>query len=252
MGKIFLNTVIIEDERNSLNLLKDLIEANGNTRVSGFTTNPEEALELILKVKPDIVFLDINMHGKNGFEILDQLTASGSINPFIVFTTAYDEFAVKAFEYAAFDYLLKPIDPDRLEATIKRCLALKKAGTTQKTGILQAVLKKLIYRSISGIVIIDPAEVVFIEAAGNYSSFRFVDGRKETVTLSIGKVENQLDKSVFFRTGRTFIINLNYLKKINSKKRECLLHSNGLDFKCDISYDKIKILLDHLDVGSKI
>lgn len=252
MDRIFLNAVIIEDEKKSLDLLNDLIGANDGICVSGYTSNPEEALELIMKFKPDIVFLDISMPGKNGFEILDQLTVSEAIHPFIVFTTAYDEYAVKAFEYAAFDYLLKPIDPDRLEDTIKRCLAMKSAGTMQKTEVLRDVLKKLIYRSVSGIVIIDPAEVVYIEATGNYSDFRLTDGRKETITMSLGKIEEQLDPEVFFRSGRTFIINLNYLVKINSKKRECILHCNGLDFKCSISHDKIKILLDRLRNGLTI
>ena len=252
MDKVFLNAVIIEDENKSLDLLKDLIETNDDIRVSGYTSNSEEALELILKFKPDIVFLDINMPGKNGFEILDQLTVSVTNHPFIVFTTAYDEYAVKAFEYAAFDYLLKPIDPDRLEDTIKRCLAMKSAGTMQKTEALRDVLKKLIYRSVSGIVIIDPAEIVYIAAAGNYSDFWLTDGRKETITLSIGKIEGQIDPEIFFRSGRTFIINLNYLKKINSKKHECILHCNGLNFKCNISHDKIKLLLDRLRNGLNI
>jgi two-component system LytT family response regulator len=246
MGKVKLKAVIIEDEQKSLDLLKDLIDSNGNAKVTGFTSNPDEAVELISKLNPDIVFLDIRMPGKSGFEILDGLAGIDNINPVIVFTTAYDEFAVKAFEYAAFDYLLKPIDPERLALTLKRCIGLKQTGPVQKPEILREVLNKLIYRNVSGIIIIDPVELVYVEAAGNYSSFKLTDGRKETVTLSLGKVEEQLDPAFFFRTGRTFIINLRFLKKINSKKRECILHSGGMDFKCDISYDKIKTLLDRL------
>jgi two-component system, LytTR family, response regulator len=246
MNRICLDAVIIEDEQKSLDLLRELIDSNENIRVTGYTVNPEDALEVIALHKPDIVFLDIKMPGKNGFEIWDQLTELGSVNPYIVFTTAYDEYAVKAFEYAAFDYLLKPIDPDRLDITIQRCISMKNSGSSQKPELLRNVLKKLIYRNISGIVIIDPDEVVFVEAAGNYSSFKLSDGRNETVTMSLGKVEEQLPKEFFFRTGRTFVINLKYLKKINSKKRECILHSSGHDFKCDISYDKIRILLERL------
>lgn len=246
MDAVILRALIVEDEQKSLDLLKDLIDSHGNVKVIGSTSNPEEAVDLILSLKPDIVFLDIKMPGKSGFEILDDLSHVISQNPFIVFTTAYDEFAVRAFEYAAFDYLLKPIDPERLAATIGRCIAINHSGFVQKPELLREVLKKLIYRNISGIVIIDPSEVVYVEAAGNYSSFKLSDGRKETVTMSLGKVEEQLSTESFFRTGRTFIINVRYLKKINSKKRECILHSNGLDFKCDISYDKIKIILERL------
>ena len=246
MGRKKLTAVIVEDEQKSLELLKDLINSNGGARVTGYTTNPDEAISLIEKLKPDILFLDIRMPGMNGFDILDGLSELKSIAPVVVFTTAFDEFAVRAFEYAAFDYLLKPIDPERLALTINRCLTLKQSGSNQQPQLLKEVLNKLIYRNVSGIIIIDPSELVYVEAAGNYSSFRFSDGRNETVTVSLGKVEEQLDPVYFFRTGRTFVINLRFLKKINSKKRECILHSNGKDFKCDISHDKIKILLERL------
>jgi two-component system, LytTR family, response regulator len=246
MGGTKLKVVIIEDEQKSLELLRDLINSNGSVKIAGFTTNPGVAIDLINRVKPDILFLDIRMPGINGFEILDGLSELKSVAPVVVFTTAFDEFAVQAFEYAAFDYLLKPIDPERLAKTLDRCIAIKQSGTDQKPHLLREVLNKLIYRNVSGIVIIDPSELVYVEAAGNYSSFRLSDGRNETVTVSLGKVEEQLDPLYFFRTGRTFLINLRFLKKINSKKRECILHSNGKDFKCDISHDKIKILLDRL------
>lgn len=243
-----LKAVIVEDEQESLDLLKDLIDSTGKAKVTGSTSNPDEAVNLIASTEPDIVFLDIKMPGKGGFEILDELSGLVKVNPHIVFTTAYDEFAMKAFEYAAFDYLLKPIDPFRLSATIIRCSAGKRSGTVsgQKPELLKEIMKKLVYRNISGIVIIDPSEVVYVEAAGNYSSFQLKDGRKETVTISLGKIEEQLSSNGFFRTGRTYIINLDYLKKIITRKRECILHSAGMDFRCEISYDKIKILLDRL------
>jgi two-component system, LytTR family, response regulator len=246
MESVVLKAVIVEDEKKSLDLLRDLIDSSNNVKVTGSTSNPEEAVDLIVELKPDMVFLDIKMPGKSGFEILDELNGKLSHNPYIVFTTAYDEYAVRAFEYAAFDYLLKPIDPGRLASTILRCTEMKKQDSEQKHELLRDVLKKLIYRNISGIVIIDPSEIVYVEAAGNYSSFKLSNGKKETVTMSLGKVEEHLSPDSFFRTGRTYIINVRYLKKINSKKRECILQSNGLDFKCDISYDKIKILLERL------
>jgi len=246
MEKAVLRTVIIEDEQKSLDLLTELLESNGIAKVIASTTNPEEAFGIITNLRPDIVFLDVKMPGKSGFEILDELAAGSTANPAVIFTTAYDEFALKAFEYAAFDYLLKPIDPDRLASALLRYNLNRNNGSLQNAALLNSILKKLIYRNVSGVVIIDPAEVVYVEAAGNYSCFKLSDGRQETVTCSIGKVEEQLSQNYFFRTNRTYIINLAFLKKINSKKRECILHSNGHDFKCDISYEKIKILLDRL------
>jgi two-component system LytT family response regulator len=246
MNNQVLKAAIVEDEMESLDLLKNLIDSTGKARVVGSTNNPEEAVALISTLEPDIVFLDIKMPGKSGFEILNDLWKLNRVNPYIVFTTAYDEFAVKAFEYAAYDYLLKPIDPYRLSQTIIRCSFQKRDGAGHKSDLPGDLMKKLIYRNVSGIVIIDPSEVVLVEAAGNYSCFHLCDGKKETVSISLGKIEEQLTTDGFFRTGRTFIINLKYLKKITSKRRECVLHSSGRDYKCEISYDKIKILLDRL------
>lgn len=246
MDKNILKAVIIEDEPESLHLLKNLIASNGNAWVTGATSEPDEAVDLIALQKPDVVFLDIKMPGKSGFDILDDLRKIKSVNPYIVFTTAYDEFAIRAFEYAAFDYLLKPVDPDRLHATLQRCIASLKNGAEQKTDFLLENYKKLLFRNISGIVIIDPSEVVYIEAQGNYSAFKLINGKTETVTVLLGRIEEQLAADNFFRTSRTYIINVNFLKRINSRKNKCILYTNGLEFSCEISHDKIKILLDVL------
>jgi two-component system LytT family response regulator len=241
-----LKAVIVEDEPESLQLLGNLILANGNATVFGSTSDPQKALNLIVSLKPDIVFLDIKMPGKSGFEILDDLKQLKSINPYIIFTTAYDEYAIKAFEYAAFDYLLKPIEPQRLNESILRCIDSKRTGTTQKTDILLGSFKKLMFRSTSGIVFIEPADVIYIEAAGNYSVFHLNCNRTETVTMLLGKIEPMLSKEKFFRISRSFIINTNYLKKIDSKHNLCILSKTGTDIRCEISHDRISELVEKM------
>src|SRR5664279_5045193 len=142
MEKSVLTVVIVEDESESLQLLESLIISMGGIKVTGSTSNPDEAAGLIVSLNPDLVFLDVKMPGKNGFEVLDELLNFKSVNPFIVFTTAHDEFAVRAFEYAAFDYLLKPIDPERLSATISRYRENKKTDSGQNAGLLLDIHKK--------------------------------------------------------------------------------------------------------------
>jgi two-component system, LytTR family, response regulator len=241
-----LQSVIIEDEEESLHLLHNLLLSNGLAEIAGSTSDPMEAIGLIVRLNPDIVFLDIKMPGKSGFEILDDLRKIKSINPYLVFTTAYDEFAVKAFEYAAFDYLLKPIDPHRLAETIHRCIDKMKSGLKQQTDVLLSSYRKLQFRNISGIVFIDPSEIVYVEAEGNYSVFHLTNNRTETVTLLLGKTEDQLDTEKFFRISRSFIINLNYLKKINTKQLQCILIKNGTEFKCDISRERVNLLVEKM------
>lgn len=243
MNLRLLRSVIIEDEEESLQLLEKLICKNGHAEVTGSTTNPEEAINLILTVEPDIVFLDIKMPGKSGFEILDDLRKIKR-HPYIVFTTAYNEFAIKAFEYAAFDYLLKPIEPQRLSDTIIRCMEALRSGIAQRTDELLSTFKKLIFRNQSGIVFIDQDEIVYVEAEGNYSIFHLCNNKTETVTMNLGKVEEQLADHPFFRISRSFLINISFIKKLNTKQLNCTLAKNGFEFKCDISRDRIHDLLE--------
>ncbi|MBA4321201.1 MAG: hypothetical protein C0408_00140 [Odoribacter sp.] len=241
-----LRSVIIEDEEESLSLLQNLLIASGMAEVAGSASDPEKAVDLIVSANPDLLFLDIKMPGKSGFDILDDLRKIRSVNPYIVFTTAYDEFAIKAFEYAAFDYLLKPVEPQRLHDTLLRCLYNMKAGNVQKTGLLLKSYKKLMFRNISGIVFIDPNEIVYIEASGNYSIFHMSNNKTETVTSLLGKVDDQLQQEKFYRISRSFIINLDYLKKVNIKQLHCILIKNGFEFKCDISRVRIGELVDRM------
>jgi two-component system, LytTR family, response regulator len=241
-----IRSVIIEDEEESLHLLQNLITNKGLAEVTGSTTEPEEAIDLIIKLNPDIVFLDIKMPGRSGFDILDDLSKIRSVNPYIVFTTAFDEFAIKAFEYAAFDYLLKPIEPQRLTDTILRCIDGRRSGDKQKTDLLLSSVRKLQFRSITGIIFIEPSEIVYVEAEGNYSVFHFSNNKTETVTILLGKLEEQLSSDNFLRISRSFIINLDYLKKVNTKLSQCILTKNGYDFKCDISHDRINTLIEKM------
>jgi two-component system LytT family response regulator len=241
-----LKAVIIEDEEESLHLLVNLILATKLAEINGSTTDPNEALAIIINAAPDIVFLDIRMPGKSGFEVLDDLRKVKTDYPYIVFTTAYDEFAIKAFEYAAFDYLLKPIEPQRLSETLLRCISSLHTGHKQKTDLLLGSYRKLIVRNISGISVIDPSEIIYVEAEGNYSVFHLINNKVETVTMLLGKAEEQLSEEMFFRISRSFIINLNFLKKINTKQLQCILSASGSDFKCSVSRNRLAQLIEKI------
>lgn len=246
MTETKIRVVIVEDEEESLQLLESLLRSLDIAEVVATTTNADEAVNMIILNQPDLVFIDIKMPGKSGFDILDDLGRVRTVNPYVVFTTAYDEFALKAFEYAAFDYLLKPVDPSRLADTLRRCMTNLRSGTLQDKELLLSGAKKLIYKNLSGLIIIDPAEIISVEAEGNYSIFRLSTGRTETVTLLLGRIEEQLSEERFFRTSRACIINLDYLKKVNSIKQQCILFSNGKEFECEISRSRIKSLSERL------
>jgi two-component system LytT family response regulator len=182
----------------------------------------------------------------SGFDILNELNGMGADNPHIVFTTAHDEYAIKAFDYAAFDYLLKPIDPDRLKATLVRF----NNGNGRKPGpnhyhSVSGNERILIFRGVTGVTFIDTVDVVYITADGNYSNFHFISGRVETVTALIGNVEMHLGKQ-FFRTGRSCIINTAYLARIDMKQMTCVFIRGDKEYRCEISRDKVRSLMDYI------
>jgi len=251
-GKI--RTVIIEDEHEALDLLSGLVEATGLAIVTGRTTDPGKAVKLITDHDPEIIFLDIRMPGLSGFDILNELRRKMKSVPLVVFTTAYDEYAIKAFEFAAFDYLLKPVDPDRLQETLMRYnTTIYRDPAHGNQVVSHENSRTLIYRAITGVVFIDPSEVVFITADGNYSTFHFISGRMETVTSLLGTIEGQLDGNLFFRASRSCIVNTAFLARIDGKQQQCVLAKSEKEFRCEIARDKIRFLMDFMkNKGSEL
>lgn len=240
-----IRAIVIEDEPEALDLLTGLIEATGLATVESSTCDPQEAVDLITRHEPDMLFLDIQMPGMSGFDILNELRGLNTVNPHVVFTTAHDEYAIKAFDYAAFDYLLKPIDPDRLLETLHRYRQNGQKVAMERSGAMYGNEKVLVFRGVTGVTFIDPSDVVFITADGNYSTFNFISGRVETVTALLGTVEMHLGKQ-FFRTGRSCIINTSYLARIDMKQQQCVFIRDNREYRCEISRDKVKLLMDHM------
>ena len=241
-----LEAVIVEDEPESLSLLSSLLLTTGLVEVTGSTRDPLEAVRLIISLTPDIVFLDIKMPGMNGFEMLDDLNRVKSVHPHIVFTTAYDDYAIKAFEFAAFDYLLKPIEPSRLKDTLMRCFDDRESGNVQDTSLLLNSYRKLFFRNISGIILIEPEEIIYVEADGNYSKFFLSDGKTQVVTSLLHRVEEQLPLRDFIRVSRSVIINTAYLKRINTKQSECVLSLNQVEYRIKVSQERLRSLIEQV------
>ncbi|MRR21758.1 response regulator transcription factor [bacterium] len=242
-----IRAMIVEDEPEALDLLAGLLEATGMAEVVASTSDPFEAIDMLVINEPEILFLDIKMPGMSGFDLINEMNVKTSVNPHVVFTTAHDEYAIKAFDYAAFDYLLKPIDPDRLTETLRRHKGQAGDRSTDNGHQQQFyhTEKILIFRGVTGVTFIDTDEVVYITADGNYSSFHFISGRVETVTALIGNIEMHLGKQ-FFRTGRSCIINTSYLARIDMKQMACVFIRGEREYRCEISRDKVKTLMDFM------
>lgn len=207
--------VIIDDERLARKELTSLLAAHKNIEVVAEAANADEGIKQIDKHNPDLVFLDIQMPEKSGFDMLEEMDEV----PNVVFVTAYDEYAIKAFEVNALDYLLKPVEPERLADT----LAKIGVGEELKNTMQQINSGKEVLGSESQIFLKDGEKCWFVtlkdislfESEGNYVRVYF-DNHKPLILKSLNNLEERLDKKTFFRANRKYIINLRWVEHIEN------------------------------------
>ena len=203
-----MKALIIDDERLARKELATLLEKHDAIEVVGEAANADEAEQRIAELKPDLLFLDINMPGRDGFQLLEALDRA----PLVIFVTAYDEHAVHAFQVNAFDYLMKPIDPERLANAISRLPKAHSDGTEDR-GILH-LEDQIFLKDGEKCWFVSLKDVRLFESEGNYVRVRFAD-QKPLVLRSLNKLEEKLDPHVFFRANRKHIINLRHVDKID-------------------------------------
>lgn len=202
-----MKALIIDDERLARKELASLLEKHDTIRIVGEAANADEAEAMIAEQRPDLIFLDINMPGRTGFELLESLDPA----PQVIFVTAYDEHALKAFEVNALDYLLKPIDPDRLDAAIGKLEARRESDVPQREILREN--DQIFLKDGEKCWFVTLQDVRYFESEGNYVRVRFSD-QKPLVLRSLNKLEEKLDPLVFFRANRKHIVNLRWVDKI--------------------------------------
>jgi two-component system LytT family response regulator len=213
--------IIVEDEARSRAFLADILtEHCPSLRLVGTASNVEEAVAAIAELRPDLVFLDIELQTGTGFDVLNRI---GDNQPAVIFTTAYDHYAIKAIKFSAVDYLLKPIDVDELKAAVARTRELEQRNSNQQTlEVLMHNLKQLranenptITLSVAeGIEFIPLREIIRLEAAGAYTNFFLKGNRKMMVSKNLKEYENMLGEHEFMRVHNSHIINLAEVKRM--------------------------------------
>lgn len=203
----------MDDERLARKELMKLLEDHPMIEVVGEAVNADEAHRMINELNPDLLFLDIQMPGKTGFQLLEMLDSV----PLVVFTTAYDEFALKAFEVNALDYLLKPIQPERLADTVaklqekQRVRQVAERGPEKKLGLNDQVFVKDGERC----WFVSLNNVRLFESDGNYIKVYF-DNNRPMIHKSLNALDEKLDERAFFRASRKHIVNLSWVEGIES------------------------------------
>jgi two-component system LytT family response regulator len=209
-------TLLIDDERLAREELKSLLKEYHEIEIIDEAKNGEEGIQKIKELKPDLIFLDINMPGINGFDMIKQLEEI----PRVIFVTAYDEYALKAFEVNALDYILKPVDPERLREAIQKLtteddfVSSQQAIISRKERVL-SVNDRVFIKDGEKCWFVELSKVRMLESDGNYVKVYF-DNFRPLILRSLNSFEDRLDPEQFFRANRKYIINLQWVSSIEN------------------------------------
>jgi two-component system, LytTR family, response regulator len=211
-----MKAIIIDDERLARTELRKLLQEFPEIEIVDEASNAEEGIHKIENHNPDLVFLDIQMPGKTGFDMLSELDHA----PHVIFTTAYDEYALKAFEVNALDYLLKPVEPRRLADAVEKLRKANSGGFIERNGHHHVEPTSILSEHDQVFVkdgercwFVKLSEVRLFESVGNYAKV-FFGSNKPLILKSLNALEERLDEKVFFRANRKHIVNLRMIEKI--------------------------------------
>ncbi len=216
-----IKAVLVEDEKNSQELISGLInDYCEGVEVGGIAGNVAEALKLIEEEEPELLFLDIELPDGDGFQVLEKSPFRGMD---VIFITAYDQYATRAFKFSATDYLLKPVDIDELQEAVNRVLQKRKNtpqeeqearldALIQNLKHFQKPLKRIVLPTSNGFTVVNPDDIIRCESDRNYTFIFLKDGRKILVSKTIKEYDEMLSDYNFFRIHQSHLINLSYLK----------------------------------------
>ena len=225
-----LRAVIIEDEQKARRILSTLLKENcPDIEVCEQAEDLPNGVKAIVKHQPDVVFLDIELPGFSGFEIKDFIE---EINFEIIFTTAYSEYALKAFELSALDYLLKPI---QIEQLIKSVEKLKKRRGAQmlerlnalKENLIESSPKRIALPTAEGFLFVEENEIIYLEADNSYTTIFFTNGSKLIVSRNLGEFVELISSPHFYKPHRSYFINLNHIREYKKQDGGHLIMDNG-------------------------
>jgi two-component system LytT family response regulator len=211
-----IRAIVIDDERLARQELKNLLQNFDNIQIVAESGRPEEALDLIEKENPDLIFLDIQMPGMTGFEMLNELEGSA---PEVIFVTAYDEYALKAFEVNALDYLMKPVEESRLQEAIekiaKRIAKKKNESETQENDGKLELHDQVFLKDGEKCWFVELERIRLFESEGNYVRVYF-DESRPLILKSLNALTDRLSEKYFFRASRKHIVNLRWIEKVET------------------------------------
>ncbi len=242
-----IKCLIIDDERLARQELRRILESHKNIEILDECASAEEAITKIEELKPDLIFLDIQMPGKNGFDVLEEIIYT----PEVIFVTAYDEFALKAFEVSALDYILKPVEEDRFEVSLKKVIQkIKEKREDADSQLPEEQLganDQVFVKDGDKCWFVELGDIRLFESEGNYVRVYF-ENNKPLILKSLNNLDKKLSDKLFFRANRKHIINLKWIDKIETWFNGGLLVILKDDKKIEISRRQAVKLKDRMSL----
>ncbi len=248
-----INAVVIDDEHYASRALVTLLTKHcPDVAVTAVCNNAKEAVRLIRDARPQLVFLDIEMPYLNGFEVLEMLAP---VSFDCIFTTSYDQYAIKAIRFSALDYLLKPVDPEELKSAVGRVVGKKPASLQQQMELLlsrfqqppQTLMNRIALPTLEGLQIIPVDSILYCTSHSNYTIFTLTGNQKLTISRTLKEVEEMLEEHPFLRVHHSYLVNLHEVRKYNRGEGGSLLMSDGATV--DVSRSRKEELLRKLQPG---
>ena len=214
-----IKCILVDDESNSLEMMEWLLKTYcPDVKIEAMCNSAEKGLEAIHTLKPDVVFLDIEMPHMNGFDMLEQFDR---LFFDVVFCTAYDQFAIKAFKYSALNYLLKPVDPDDLKETIRRIKERRAIPTREQIELLMNGIKnsqkptanRIALTANDGLIFVSTHDILYCQAESNYTTVVLTNNRKIMVSKVLKDIDEALSGPDFYRVHNSYLVNLNHIQK---------------------------------------
>lgn len=242
-------TLIVDDEKQARNSIKaDLKKHNDIINIIAEADSVNSAIELVNSTKPDVVFLDINLGDGSGFDVLEKVTYK---NFKVVFVTAYDQFAIKAFKVNALDFLLKPIDLDELDLTIKKLTEQSSVfennpsiESAQSLVNSQTTDKKIVVKDLEAIYVLKLNNLIYCEASGIYTIFHMMNGEQIISSKNLKEYEEYLEPHNFLRVHNSFLVNGKLIIKFEKNDGGTLVMENAK--KIPVSQRKKDVVIEYL------
>jgi two-component system LytT family response regulator len=231
-----IKTILVDDDKIAIMTLQTLLAGNfPNIEIAGTANNVSEAIFLIDAVKPDLVFLDINMPDGEGFDVVERVTFT---NFQVIFVTAFDKYAVRAFEFSALHYLVKPVSLEMLEVAVERYKDVKADDMDSRLKVLRDSLKnkneKIIIPSTDGLNIVKLADIIRLEASDVYTLFYMTNGQRFVASRPLNNYEKILEDLPFSRVHSKHLVNLMFVKRYMKGKGGSIILEDNVEIEVSV------------------